>query len=111
MVLPPYLPRWRALDSELRPTPIDRKLVAVREGRVEPKEEDRLRDFLRRAETFHRDDTGHLLPDLSNRVFIGKHFAENRCVDGTGRHRVDANLARKQLSGERPGEGSERSLG
>jgi len=95
----------------LRPSSVDRKFGAVRVGRVEPKEQDGLRDFLRRPEAFHRDNTGHLLLDLGNRVFIGKHFAEDRRVDGTGRHRVDANFPRKQLDGERPGQGSQRSLG
>ena len=34
----------------------------------------------------------------------GNTLAQDRRVDGTGRHRVDANLARKQLGGERPSE-------
>ena len=46
----------------------------------------------------------HLLPDLGGHVFIGERFADDRRVDGTGRHRVDANLARKKLSGEHPSE-------
>ena len=90
--------------SQLRPTAIDRKFGAGREGRIEPKEEDRLRDFLRRPPALHRDHTGHLLPNLGGLVFTGKHFADDRRVDGTGRHRVDANFARKQLGGERPSE-------
>ena len=53
---------------------------------------------------FIGNHAGHLLPNLGGRVFIGKHLADDRRVDGTGRHRVDANLARKQLSGERPSE-------
>jgi hypothetical protein len=90
--------------SELRPTAIDRNLGAGREGRIEPKEEDHFRDFLRRSPALHRDHTGHLLPNLGGLVFTDKHFADDRRVDGAGRHRVDANFARKQLGGERPGE-------
>src|SRR5271167_3086097 len=75
---------WRALPSELRPTAIDRKFHAGREGRIEPKEEDRLRDFLRRPPALHRDHTGHLLPNLGGLVFTAKHFADDRRVDGTG---------------------------
>src|SRR5579859_5785451 len=37
----------RVLPSQLRPTPIDWKFMAIREGRVEPEEEDGLSDFLR----------------------------------------------------------------
>jgi hypothetical protein len=73
-------------------------------GRVEREEEDGLGDFVRHPPALHRDHTDHLLPNLGGLVFIGKHFAEDRRVDGAGRHRVDANLARNQLGGERPGE-------
>jgi NAD(P)-dependent dehydrogenase (short-subunit alcohol dehydrogenase family) len=44
-------------------------------------------------------------------VFIGHRLAGDRRVGGAGRHRVDANPPRKQLSGEHPGEVSQRSLG
>src|SRR5271165_3056517 len=93
--------RSRVLPSQLRPTPVDRKLGAGREGRVEREEEDGLRNFLRRPPALHRDHTNHLFPNLSGCV-TGKRFADDRRVDGTGRHRVDANLARKQLSSECP---------
>ena len=46
----------------------------------------------------------HLPGDLGGRVFIGKHFADDRRVDGTGRHRVDADIPRKKLGGEHPSE-------
>src|SRR5271168_3729044 len=96
-------PSWTVQASELRPAPIDRKFSAGREGRVERKEEDGLRDFLRRPPALHRDHTKHLLPDLRGCV-TGKRFFDDRRVDGTGRHRVDANIERKQLSSERPSE-------
>ena len=89
---------------ELRPSSVYRKLCAGREGRIEREEEDGLGDFLRRPPALHRDHTDHLLPNLGGRDFIGKRFAEDRRVDGAGRHRVDANLARNQLRGERPSE-------
>ena len=47
--------------SQLRPTAIDRKLGAGREGRIEREEEDGLGDFLRRPPALHRDHTDHLL--------------------------------------------------
>jgi len=94
----------RVHTLELRPSSVYRKLGAGREGRIEREEEDGLGDFLRHSPALHRNHTGHLLPNLGGRVFIGKHFAEDRRVDGAGRHRVDTNLARNQLGGERPGE-------
>src|SRR5450755_4016056 len=39
----------------------------------------------------HRAHPDHLLPNLGGHAFTGIRFAENRRVDGTGRHRVDAN--------------------
>ena len=95
---------FRVLPSELRPTPIDRKFGAGREGRVEREEEDGLRDFLRRPEALHRDRLASSPRDLGGQVFIGERFVEDPRVDGAGRHRVDANFARKQLGGERPSE-------
>lgn len=83
-----------AWPSELRPASIDGEFGASCEGRVECEEEDGLSDFLRRPPAFHRNHACHLVPDVGNRVFIGKYFAEDRRVDGTGRHRVDANLLR-----------------
>ncbi len=65
---------------ELRPTAIDRKLGAGREGRIEREEEDGLGDFLRHPPALHRNHTDHLLPNLGGRVFIGKRFAEDRRV-------------------------------
>src|SRR5271169_4561994 len=97
-------PSWTVQALELRPTAIDRNLGAGREGRIERKEEDRLCDFLRRPPALHGNHAAHLLPKLGGRVFIVEHLAQYRRVDGAGRHRVDANLARKQLSGERPSE-------
>src|SRR5271167_4305981 len=97
-------PSWTIQALELRPSSVYRKLGAGREGRVEREEEDGLGDFLRRPPALHRDHTDHLLPNLGGLVFTGKHFADDRRVDGTGRHRVDANFARKQLGGERPSE-------
>src|SRR5271170_649922 len=90
--------------SELRPPSVYRKFGAGREGRVERKEEDGLGDFLRRPPALHGNHAGHLLPKLGGRVLIGEHLAQDRRVDGAGRHRVDSNLARKQLGGERPSE-------
>src|ERR1700722_3310985 len=98
-------PSWTVQALELRPAPIDRKFSTGREGRVERKEEDGLRNFLRRPPTLHRDHANHLFPNLSGCV-SGKRFFDDRRVDGTGRHRVDANLVRNQLSSERPSEGS-----
>ena len=72
--------------SELRPTPIDRKFGSRREGRIEHEEEDGLRNFLRLPPALHRDYTDHLLPNLGGLVFTGKHFADDRRVDGTGCH-------------------------
>ena len=89
---------------ELRPAPIDRKFGAGREGRVERKEKGRLRNFLRRPEALHGNHADGFLPNLGDHVFIGKHFVEDRRIDGTGRDRVDANLARSQLSSECPRE-------
>ena len=89
---------------ELRPSSVYRKLGAGRVGRVEREEEDGLGDLLRRAPALHGNHADHLLPKLGGRVFIGEHLAQDRRVDGAGRHCVDANLARKQLSGERPSE-------
>jgi len=97
-------PSWTVQALELRPSPVYRKLGAGREGRIEREEEDGLGDLVRRPEALHRAHTDHLLPKLGGHVFIGKCFADDRRVDGTGRHRVDANLARKQLNGERPSE-------
>src|SRR5271165_7419821 len=95
---------FRVLPSELRPTAVDGKFRACREGRVEREEEDGLSNFLRRPEALHRIGFAHLPSDLGGHVFIGKRFADDRRVDGTGRHRVDSNLPRKQLSGEHPSE-------
>src|SRR5260370_40986637 len=100
----PAYPSGRFTTLELRPSSVYRKLGAGREGRIEREEEDGLGDLVRRSEALHRAHSGHLFPKLSGRVFIGEHLAQDRRVDGTGRHRVDANLARKQLSGERPSE-------
>src|SRR5271169_487879 len=97
------LPSRTVCALELRPSSVYRKLSASREGRVERKEEDGLRDFLRRPPALHRDHADHLLPSLGGCV-AGKRFADDRRVDGTGRHRVDANLMRNQLSSERPSE-------
>src|SRR5277367_1680500 len=94
---------------ELRPTPVDGQFGTGREGRVEREEEDGLGDLVRRPPALHGNHADHHLPDLGSR-FSAKRFAQDRRVDGTGRHRVDANLARKQLSGERPSEGSQRGL-
>jgi len=49
---------------KLRPTPVDRKFGASREGRIEREEEDGLRNFLRRPEALHGNHTAHLLPNL-----------------------------------------------
>ncbi len=92
------------LDSELGHAPVHGEFVSGRVGRVEREEEDGPGDFLRRSEALHRAHTDHLLPKLGGRAFTGIRFADDRRVDGTRRHRVDANLARKQLSGERPSE-------
>src|SRR5271154_6839315 len=89
---------------ELRPSSVYRKLGAGRVGRIEREEEDGLRDFLRRPPALHGNHADHLLPKLGGRVFIGEHLAQDRRIDGAGRHRVDSNLARKQLGGERPSE-------
>src|SRR5271156_5110803 len=89
---------------ELRPSSVYRKFGAGREGRIEREEEDGLRDFLRHPPALHRNHTDHLLPNLGGLVFTGKYFADDRRVDGTGRHRVDSNLVRNQLSSERPSE-------
>src|SRR5271168_1780166 len=102
-VLDASLPSRTVHNLELRPTPIDRKLGTGRDGRIEREEEDGLGDFLRRPPALHRDHTNHLFPNLSGCV-SGKRFADDRRVDGTWRHRVDANLARNQLSSERPSE-------
>ena len=91
-------------NSELRPTAIDGKLGAGREGRIEREEEDGLGDFLRLPPALQGNHALHLLLNLGGRVFIGKHFAEDYRVDGAGRHSVNANLARNQLGGERPSE-------
>jgi hypothetical protein len=40
---------------ELRPSSVDRKFGAGREGRIKREEEDGLRDFLRRPSALHRD--------------------------------------------------------
>src|SRR5713226_5992020 len=97
-------PSWTVQALELRPSSVYRKFGAGREGRIEREEEDGLRDFLRRPPALHRDHTNHLLPNLRGCVFTGKRFGDDRRVDGTWRHRVDANLARNQLSSERPSE-------
>src|SRR5271168_543895 len=101
---------WTVQALELRPSSVYRKFGAGREGRIKREKEDGLRDFLRLPPALHRDHTDHLLPDLGGRV-SGKRLADDRRVDRTGRHRIDSNLARKQLGGERPGEGSQRSFG
>ena len=103
-ILDVSLPSRTAHNLELRPSPVDRKFGAGREGCVEREEEDGLRDFLRRPPALHGNHADHLLPKLGGRVFLGEHLAEDRRVDGAGRHRVDANLARNQLGGEHPGE-------
>src|SRR5271168_5317767 len=99
----PAYPPGRSTTLELRPSSVYRKLGAGREGRIEREEEDGLGDLVRRPPALHGNHTDHLLPNLGSCV-SGKRFADDRRVDGTGRHRVDANLARKQLSGERPSE-------
>ena len=99
------------LPSELRPTPVDRQFGAGRKGRLEREEENGLGDFLRRPEALHWNNAKHALLDLSTHVFRGQHLFEDACVDGAGRHRVEANLLGKQLGGEYPSEGSQRSLG
>jgi hypothetical protein len=95
----------------LRPAPIDWKFGAGREGRIEREEEDGLRDFLRRPPALHRIDVTHLPRDLGSHVFLREHLVQDRRVDGAGRHRVNANLARQKLNSEHPSERPERSLG
>lgn len=90
------------MSSEVRPTAVDRKLSAVREGGVEREEKDGLGDFLRRSETLHGNHADRLFPNLGGHGFIGKHFVEDRRVDGTGRYGVDANVVVKQLNSEGP---------
>src|SRR6185437_2525078 len=94
----------RTSCSELRPTPVHRKFGAGRKSRIERQEEDGLCDFLRRSEALHGNHADRLLPNLGGHGFIGKHFVEDRRVDGTGRYGVDTNLARNQLSSERSSE-------
>jgi hypothetical protein len=96
-VLDASLPSRMVHTLELRPSSVYRRFSSGREGRVERKEEDGLRDFLRRPPALHRDHANHLFPNLSGCV-SGKRFVDDRRVDGTGRHRVDANLERNQLS-------------
>ncbi len=88
----------------MRPTPIDRELGAGREGRIEREEENGLGDFLRLPEARHGDHTARMSPDLGGRIFVGERLFEDARVDGTGRHRVHANIPRKKLSGRHPGE-------
>src|SRR5271169_5845539 len=104
-------PSWTIQALELRPSSVYRKLGAGREGRVEREEEDGLRDFLRRPPALHRIDVAHLPSDLGSHVFLGEHLVQDRRVDGAGRHRVNANLARQKLNSEHPSERPERSLG
>lgn len=91
---------------ELRPTAVDRKLEAGCKRCVEREEENGLRDLGRRPEPLHWNYAGYVLLDLSRRIFVGERLFEDAGVDGTGRHGVDANPARKELgaqhSGERP---------
>ena len=90
---------------DLRPSSVDRKFGAGREGRIEREDEDGLCDFVRRPPALHRDHVNHLLPNLGDGAG-GKRFSEDRRVDGAGRDRVDANLERNQLSSERLSERS-----
>src|SRR5271166_4571490 len=82
---------FRVLLSELRRTAIDRKFGTGGEGRVECEEENGVRNFLRHPKALHRISSDRPLPDMSGRAFLGKHFADDRRVDGTGRYRIDAN--------------------
>src|SRR5271155_4499948 len=102
-VLDASLPSRTVHALELRPSSVYRKLGAGREGRVERKEEDGLRDFLRRPPALHRDHANHLFPNLSDCV-SGKRLFDDWRVDGTGRDRVNADLARNHLGSERPSE-------
>jgi hypothetical protein len=77
-------PSWTVQALELRPSSFDRKFGTGREGRIERKEEDGLGDFFRRPEALHGNHADRLLPNLGGHVFIGKHFVEDRRVDGTG---------------------------
>jgi hypothetical protein len=99
------------LLSELRPTPVDRNLKAGRERRVEREEEDGLRDLLRRPEALHRDDAECVFPHVGPHLLRGKHLFEDARLDGTGRHRVDADVLEKELGCEHAGERPQRSLG
>src|SRR5271155_2724859 len=96
-------PSWTVQALELRPSSVYRKLGAGREGCIEREEEDGLGDLVRRPPALHRNHTNHLFPNLSGCV-TGKRFADDRRVDGTWRHCVDANLKRNQFSSERPSE-------
>ena len=87
-------------NSQLRPTAIDRKLGAGREGRIEREEEDGLGDLLRRPPALHGNHAGHLLLNLGGR--IAKRFLDDRRIGGTGRHRVDANLREEEAQRRAP---------
>src|SRR5271156_4115440 len=65
-VLDASLPSRMVHTLELRPSSVYRKFGAGREGRIEREEEDRLRDFLRRAPALHGNHAGHLLPKLGS---------------------------------------------
>ena len=107
-VLDASLPSRTAHTLELRPSSVYRKLCSRRVGCVNRQECHGFGNFLRLADTLHRNALRHLKVDLICRLLRHSYLLEYGRFNWTRAHRIDTYSTGQQLTGKAPSNGTKR---